>query len=106
MKVASEKSVFEENNSYNSVLKEFENVAKEINFLEKYISLKLIEEVLEYLNVPTSIQNIWESWKSCSNLVWLCVCVVYVCVIVWSVCECIYVYVCYIYVCVSAGVCV
>ena len=58
MKIASEKPAFEENNSYKSMLKEFENVAKEINFLEKYISLKLIEEVLQYLNVPTSIQNI------------------------------------------------
>lgn len=57
MKTASEKQACEQNSSFNSVLKEFENVAEDINFLEKCISLTLIEEMLKYLKVPTPIEN-------------------------------------------------
>ena len=102
MKTASEKQACEQNSSFNFVLKEFENVAEDINFLEKCISLTLIEEMLKYLKVPTPIENTWESWEV-QQLSAACMCVVCVCSVFGCVWVCL---MCVVYVCMNKyGVC-
>lgn len=75
------------------MLKEFEKVAEEINFLKKYVLLKWIEEVLEYLQVSTYIEELQQLSVTC---VWLCVEFVGLSVSVWYV----WVWACLVYVCI------